>query len=304
VDELWQRFRTFWTPVLWGLGVFLAGLIVVHVLTRDPEAGQRRNASLASDLKGRAAASRAQIAATSANADALASRAVALASRVDQRGGGGGDPEQRDLVRAAVSEAITAAFLRGGGVEGFDGDASAAAEAKARADRAIEESLALLRTQDPNVGYSRLQDEVVSELATRANRADVDVEAEEFGLSAITSVDRASLPQRLLNLALIARVVDEAIRAGVRSVDRVTLDVVGVGDDPFLSEWGVEVTMTGEPAALARVLDAVTDPARPVAMGNSLWKSVGRKSDLVQASMRLTSVRVRLATPTRFDVEE
>ena len=29
MDELWQRYRAFWTPVLWGVGVFLAGLIVV-----------------------------------------------------------------------------------------------------------------------------------------------------------------------------------------------------------------------------------------------------------------------------------
>jgi hypothetical protein len=304
VDELWQRFRTFWTPVLWGLGVFLAGLIVVHVLTPDPESGRRRNENLARDLKGRAAASSGQIGAASENADALGDRALALASRLDQRRGEGRDPEEKDLVRAAVTEAIGAAFLRGGGLDGFDGDASAAAEAKARADRAIEESLALLRTQDPNVGYSRLQDEVVSELATRANRADVDVEAEEFGLSSITSVDRASLPQRLLNLALLARVVDEAIRAGVRSIDRVALPPILGGEDPVVSEWEVEVAMTGEPAALARVLDAVTDPARPVVLGNSQWKSVGRKSDLVQATMRLASVRVRVSAPARFDVKE
>ena len=29
MDELWQRYRTFWTPVLIGLGVFLIGVIAV-----------------------------------------------------------------------------------------------------------------------------------------------------------------------------------------------------------------------------------------------------------------------------------
>ena len=37
MDELWQRYRGFWTPVLIGLGVFLVGLIAVHILTEDPE---------------------------------------------------------------------------------------------------------------------------------------------------------------------------------------------------------------------------------------------------------------------------
>ena len=37
MDELWQRFRGFWTPVLIGLGIFLLGLIVVHIVTDDPE---------------------------------------------------------------------------------------------------------------------------------------------------------------------------------------------------------------------------------------------------------------------------
>ena len=40
MDELWQRYKGFWTPVLWGVGVFLVGLIVVHMMTGDPDAGR------------------------------------------------------------------------------------------------------------------------------------------------------------------------------------------------------------------------------------------------------------------------
>ena len=45
MDELWQRYRAFWLPVLYGVGAFLAGLIVVHIVTPDPEAGQSQNAA-------------------------------------------------------------------------------------------------------------------------------------------------------------------------------------------------------------------------------------------------------------------
>jgi hypothetical protein len=309
VDELWQRFRTFWTPVLWGIGAFLAGLILVHILTPDPKVGETRNATKASSIKKRTAPTAPQITATKKNADALEARVGTFAGRVDQRRGDGKDPEEKDLLRAAVSEALGAAILRGrGDPADFEGDAAAAAEAKARFDRAVEDSLGLLRTQDPNVGYSRLQAEVVQELAVRANRADVDVDAEEFGLSSVTSIDRAELPRRLLNLALIARVVDVAVRNGVRSVDSVAIQTpdtaLQAASDDFLSLWPVEVGLTGDPVSLQAVLAELTDPERPTAFGTSVMKAVGKKSDLVKATMRLYSVRVRQGTPLRLETEE
>ena len=42
MDELWQRYRSFWIPVLIGLGVFLIGLIAVHVISDDPEVEGKR----------------------------------------------------------------------------------------------------------------------------------------------------------------------------------------------------------------------------------------------------------------------
>jgi hypothetical protein len=310
VDELWQRFRTFWTPVLWGIGVFLAGLIVVHIVTPDPEVGTTANARLAQSIKNRSAPTPQQISQAKAGAEALEGRVASWSGLFDQRRGEGKDPDEKDLVRAAAEEALAAAILRGSGdVSEFDGDAAAAAQARARYDRAVEESLALLKTQDPNVGYSRLQAEVVGELAVRANRADVDVEPEEFGLSAVTSIDRAELPHRLLNLALIARVVDVAIRQGVRSIDSILLEssdasLGAMNAAAFLSLWPVEVTLTAEPDALRGVLAMLTDPARPTVLGSSVWKAVGKKSDLVKATMRLYSVRVRPSASLRLDSEE
>jgi hypothetical protein len=310
MDELWQRFRSFWTPVLWGLGVFLAGLIAVHVASTDPEARVLANERLAKSITDRSAPTPTQISTAKTAADSLEARVLDWAGRLDQRRGEGKDPEERDVVTSAVAEALGAAILRGSGDPSeFDGDAAAAAQARARYDQAFEEALALLKTQDPNVGYSRLQAEVVQELSVRANRADVEVEADEFGLSSVTSVDRADLPRRLLNLALIARVADTAIRSGVRSVDEVRIRLpetalVALTSDAFLSLWPVEFVMTGEPAAIQEVLAALTDPARPTALGTSSVKAVGKKSDLVKATVLAYSVRVRPEASLRLESEE
>jgi hypothetical protein len=308
MDELWQRFRTFWTPILWGLGVFLAGLIVVHIVTPDPEVGTQKNAQLTSSIKSRTAPSPGQISGTRKNADVLSERVLQWSSRLDQRRGDGKDPEEKDVLRAAASEALAAAILRGNGDPREFDDAASAAEARARYDRVLEESLALLKTQDPNVGFSRLQSEVATELSVRANRADVDVEVEDFGLSAITNIDRAALPRRLLNLALVARVVDVAVRAGVRSIDGVGFPTPGAGaqgaSDAFLAMWPVEIAFTGDPHAVKAVVDALTDPERPTALGRCSFEAAGKKSDLVKASMELLSVRARPSAALRLESEE
>ena len=51
MDELWQRYRSFWRPVLFGLGVFLLGLIVVHIITPSPEEAADEAAGAANQLK-------------------------------------------------------------------------------------------------------------------------------------------------------------------------------------------------------------------------------------------------------------
>lgn len=307
MDELWQRYRTFWTPVLWGVGVFLVGLIAVHVATDDPEAGTRANEKRANAIRKRTTASATQIAAAKVNADEMSKHVQDWAVRLDQRHGD--DP---DLFAACVAQALKASILRGaapGDASAFEGDAAAAMQAKARYDLVYPDKLNLLRTQDPNVGYSGLQAEVVGELEVRANRADVDVGAEGFGLAAITSVDRAGLPRLLSNLALIATVVNTAINAGVRSIDRVeiqTPDVQGqaLGADSFLAEWPVLVELTGDPRALTEILTMLTNPARPTALGMSGWKQSGKKDGMVKASMRIYSLRVQPSGKLSESTEE
>ncbi len=306
MDELWQRYRGFWTPVLWGIGVFLAGLIVVHIVTDDPEAGVRSNSNAATAIKGKIAPNPAQIRAAKESGDELERRVLSHAKTLDQRHG-----DAEDALESFAMQALTASVLRGSrpaDPAAFDGDSAATAQANARYQQLLDDRLKGLRSQDPNVSYSRLKADVVQELLIRANRADVDVDAEEFGL-VVTSVDRASLPRFLANLALVATVVDIAIREGVRSVDAVTIlpsEIRGSveSSDPFLQEWPVKVDLSAPPETLGAILRALTDPKRPTAFGSTSWKQITNKAGLVKGEFKLYSVRVRPSAALGLEKEE
>jgi hypothetical protein len=298
VDELWQRYRTFWVPVLYGVGALLAGLIVVNIVTADPDAGRSQNEARAATIGRFTAPSDGQIRDTKATIEVLKKETARKAALVDQRHGDGDD-----VAPAFVKQALRAAILRGSepaDVLRFDGDAAAKDQASALYAQLVADRVALLQTQDPNVAFSRLRADVVQALEVRMNRADVDVAtpAEGFGVASIASVERAELPRRLANLALIATVLDLAIREGVRSVDGVAIlppDVHGAvqGPDAFLAEWPVKIDLTGTPEALTAILNLLTDPARPTPLGTCSWKQTAKKDGLVKAEFRVYSIRVR-----------
>ncbi len=304
MDELWQRFRAFWIPVLWGTAVFLVGLIVVHMASDDPDQGMTANDTASSQIKRRVAPTTAQIEAARSKAEAFGKSVTDLSKVLDERRGVEVDPYE-----APVEQALRAAVMRGGEREGadgpwharredFDGDADAARQAEARCQSLVKDRVTRLRSLDPNVSWSQLKADVVSELAQRANRADVEVVDEEFGLGAVSSVDRAELPRRLLNLALVATVLDLAIRQGVRSIDAVTIQPPEArgeagGPDAFISEWPVKIDLTGTPQALTAILNLASDPAAPIPLGTTTWKASGKKDGLVKAETKFYSVAVK-----------
>ncbi len=306
MDELWQRYRAFWTPVLWGIGAFLAGLIVVHMFTDDPEAGIKGNENRSKSIARQVAPNARQIRVAKDSTEELEKRVAAFSKLLDQRHG-----DSDESIPAYVEQALKAAVLRGtrpADPAAFDGDTAAAAQANVLYEQLRNDRLKALQSQDPNVSFSRIKADVVQALAIRANRADVDVDAEEFGL-AIASVDRTSLPRYLANLALLATVVDVAIREGVRSIDGVALmpsEVRGSVEsaEPFLQEWPIKIDITGPPEALTAILDMLTDPKRPTALGSSSWKQVAKKEGLVKGEFKLYSVRVRPAAALGLEKEE
>ncbi len=295
MDELWQRYRAFWTPVLWGVGVFLAGLIVVFVMTDDPEAGQKANQNMILSIKRKTAPTSTQISTTKANAEVYDGRVKQWAPLLDQRAG------EADPLKAGVHQALVAAYLRGTDPARFDGDTAAVAEANAKFAELEPQILDALRQQDPNVSFSRFKAYVVQQLAQRANRADVDVGpgADEFGLAAISSVNRAELPWRVMNLALIATLSDVAIREGTRSLDAIVIQPPEVrgsstGPDPYVSEWPVSLSLTATPECIAALLDVMTDPRRPMALGRSTVERTPTKSESwVRADLKVYSLLVR-----------
>jgi hypothetical protein len=308
VDELWQRHRTFWTPVLWGVGVFLAGLIVVSILTDDPETGIAANDTLYGKVSKKIVPTSGQLAAVRDGAKTLKARVDDFAARLDQRHGDGEDAEA-----AAVAQMLRAAIARGSvpaDPSAFDGDEAAAAAATAKYQQLYADRMQLLKTVDPNVSFSRLQADVQQELAVRANRADVDLgdTAADLGVSSFNSVDRASLPRRLQNLALCAVVYDVAIRERARSIDAVTIDspeTNGLAQrfESFLTLWPVTISLTASPQALRSILNVLTDPAHPTAVGRIAWTQSGKRDGMVKAEIRLYSVRIKADAPLGLENE-
>jgi hypothetical protein len=314
MDELWQRYRTFWTPVLIGLGVFLIGVIAVHVMTDDPEEASRALAQERAKLSRKVEPTGKQISEQKRLGDELKANVDAWAPRLDQ----GGDAKG-DVIEIAVDQALRAAMLRGASKDEasneaalarnyFDGDEVAARIAMRKFEKTRQERVDLLRTADPNVGFSRLLIDVWNEIRVRANQADVEMRADRLGFATVTSVTRATLPQRLLNLALVARVVNEAVASGMESIDLIQVDrPQPTAADEFLSEWWVEFIMTGPMPAARAVLALAVDPDQPIALGDtSLTTPRGRSalSGLVQLRMKSYSIRVQPDVDLRLGEEE
>ena len=287
MDELWQRYRAFWVPVLYGVGAFLFGLILVHAFTDDPETGRSQNEAKAKSIQKRTAPTSAQIRGAKENTESLKARTAKWAATLDQRHGDG-----NDALEAYVTQALRAAILRGADTADearFDGDASAAAQAAARFEQLKKERMESVRAQDPNNSFSRIRADVVQELLHRANRAD--------------------LPRRLANLALVATILDVAIREGVRSIDSVNLmpadpTITAQGPDAYLAMWPVKVEFSGPPATVTAVLNTLTDPERPTPLGTTSLKSVPRSKDgLVKAEIKAYSVRIQPDAPLGLESE-
>ncbi len=326
MDELWQRYRTFWTPVLIGLGVFLVGVIVVHIMSDDPEVGKRRLRGSAKKLKGMQMPSQQKAMTLQRRGEALRDDVVGpegsahggWAARLDQAGG-----DRKNLVAIAAEQALRAAILRGAPEEEarsasilkarFDGDEVAAEKAYRRFKRLVAQHSETLRSGDPNVAGSRLLSDVWSELRIRANRADVefDPQAEQLGFGAITSIDRATLPARVLNLALVARLADIAIREEVESITSIQIKPTIEPGNPndFISLWSVGFTTVGDMGAVKRILDHLTDPKNPVPLETTKLTQArkrGQKSanGLVNFSVQASSVIVRPEVDLNLDVED
>lgn len=318
MDELWQRYRSFWTPVLIGLGVFLVGLIAVHVVTENPDETRRRVRTEGNKVKGKVEPSTKQIRALRENRDALEVRVKDWAMRLDQAHGG-------DPVEAVVSDALKAALLRGvepevlraavqspdldasrAVLDRFEGDDAAAGRALARYVETRQQRLNTLRTGDLNVGFAQLLYDVDDVFRTRANRQDVELRVDTLGFSGVAAVDRQVLAQRLLNLARLAEILDLAIRSGVTTVVNVTLEQTPnpLGDDVFYREWPFSFTVQGDMTAIRPILDYLTNPEHPVPLRRLVLEQPPRgtpEEGRVQLTAKAASVLVRPDADLQFE---
>ena len=313
MDELWQRYRTFWTPVLIGLGVFLVGVIAVHVMTDDPEKLNNQLSLQMKRLRNKKAPSKGQMRTQDQMAEALSTRVTGWANQLDQTAGLEGD-----LIEQSVDQALRAALLRGASAQEakadatlakyFDGSTVAAGIARREFEMKRQERIDLLRTADPNVGISQLMQDVYNELRVRANLADVDLRADRLGFTSMTSVDATTLPQRLLNLALVARIVNAAIMNGMETVDQIQIDRASPANpDAFMSEWWVRFVVTGPMSGAKAVLAMLSDKDAAVPLHDttlSIPKGRSPLSGSVTLEARAYSMRINLDSKINLSEEE
>ncbi len=299
MDELWQRYRSFWMPVLIGLGVFLIGLIAVHAMTDDPGTVQRAVQSAANKVKKITAPTDAQKRAATRNGATFRPRVTDWAARLDQAG-------EMDPLEIGVERALQAALLRGftpeklrgvldspessasvRALERFEGDATFASRALTNYETMRTQRINALKTQDPNVSFGRLLSDVLNLFRLRANRADVELPSDTLGFAGVTSFTRPSLPQRVLNLAMVSEIADIAIRSGVRSIDNVGVDARPDVEaaETFVREWPVRMEMTGDMLALQPVLDYLTDSRHPVPLAQLVMTQPSRRAGAAQSGL-------------------
>ncbi|MGE0191676.1 MAG: hypothetical protein AB7T63_06490 [Planctomycetota bacterium] len=284
MDELWQRYRTFWTPVLIGVGVFLVGIIAVHIVTKDPEVQKRLLTSDQRKLRDMKRPERGVADELRKLTTDLDAQATSWATRLDSSRSGG-----QALIEQATDRALRAAVLRGASdaeardtarlAARFDDDEVAAERAVRRFVSLKDQNIELLRSGDPNVAFGRLLNEVWTALRVRANRADMEI-ADTLGFDAVASVNRATLPGRVMTLALVADLADLAIRGGVSAFDLVKLEPNIAPGQPtdFVTEWPVTVSLEGPYGAIARIIDRVTDPQHAEALLGATLKQPGGRT--------------------------
>ncbi len=330
MDELWQRYRTFWTPVLIGLGVFLVGVIAVHVLSDDPVRAKARLTKTENQVGRMKAPARRKISLVKERGEALRRDVLgAEDSAGDARVRGWGlrlnetGVESRDVIGAAAEQALRAAILRGAAEDiarspqqlkaRFEDDDVAAGKAYKRFRHLVEQHRETLRTGDPNVAWSKLLSDVWTDLRVRANRADVAIGpiAEQLGFGTISSVSRATLTARVLNLALVARLVDLAIRERAESIDAILVPTNIVPGRPgnFLVLWPIEMTLVADDVAVQRLLQMLTEPEHPVPLDYARLSQpktggTARRPGLVQFNLKASSALIRPAADLALDTEE
>ena len=315
MDELWQRYRTFWIPVLIGIGVFLVGLIAVHIVTKNPEVEARHLRRERGRLKKLQRPDRGMVDALKKRTESFQGNIEKWSARLDASGSAG-----KRILETAVDRVFRASILRGADEnEGkrpenfayrFDDDVVAAGQALRKFTVLRDQHVELLTGGDPNVAFSSLISEAWQEMRIRANRADMEI-APGLGFESVASVTRATLPGRALTLALVTEVMDIAIRYGMEAVDQVRPDPnLHPGQaNSFYVEWPVTLRMKGPYGAIVKVIDTLTQRDRALPLLNVAIEQPSRKADhlptgVVECNLTFAASVVRPDAPLGLDREK
>lgn len=238
MDELLQRHRAFTLSVLVGGIVFLIALAVRGCGVYTVDLAKRRT-----EVEGQARA----ITGTPVPSDAHLRDLEGLAKGAEERVAALGNATGRTRQSEALQEECISDILEVAGLS---------SPAKLADYRDLARRL-------PNVCLSSLVGEVGRALQARAARNNVEIAEENLGLQGAT-FQAEDLDRNLAALAVIARIVDRAIQAGVERVDAIVPGGnvrTGGGNqaEPFVRAWTVQFTLKGDSDSLVEVLRALND---------------------------------------------
>ncbi len=241
MDELLQKHRAFALSVLVGGFVFLVALMVRGCGVYTVDLKQRRTEVVA---QGRA------ITATPVPNDDRLRALEGLVKTAEEKVAALANMTGHTLVGEALQEECITAIL---GVIG------AATPDKVADYRDLARRL-------PNVCLSNLVGEVGRVLQSRAAQNGVEVAEDNLGLQGAT-FQAEDLDRNLAGLAIITRVVDRAIQAGVLRIDSIVpggsvRTAGGNQSQPFVRSYTVQFKMRGDAAALTDVLRSLNERDR------------------------------------------
>lgn len=255
--DFWAQHKDFILRILAGVGVFLVALIARSITYGDElENEQKRNASLAAEIRSSKIALVPRIREVEADAERLDENARAIAVQI---GWNLGDEE-------ALKKTLIERILRYTRRYAREGEDSV--------KRAAEDFRTALR-EELNGGFGQLRLVVQQELISEASEKNIKV-AEGVGYGNVTEIAPDELLQYLLQLELVSRVARYAIDARVDSIDEVRITPGGArreavipGANPrFIEEYDVTVIFTASQKAVWKVLDRLEqEPPRVTVSG-------------------------------------
>ena len=289
--DFWAQHKDCILKILAGLGVFLVAMIARGIVYGDElEVEQRRNRTLAGQIRSRKIVPKKTVMQLNRAAEKLQANVAQLAGEI------GFDASDEKALRQKLLTNIfrRIADLRGGG----SGESPEALAAR------------VLQNFDVNLNgtFGALRLLMRDEILDEAGERNVSVPEDGMGFQSLVSIESGDLLKYLLQLELVTRVVTDALgmevrtKAGqretisVEAIEDVRIDTqdqtplpLGAGVNPqFLREYEVRITLRGSEESIINLINRLESgtPSVPI----RAMRAERRPRDQIAIELRLLAI--------------